>query len=450
MRRDAALTASLLFLETLALYVTAAVLAGGDNRPAPPFVLFVVASGAAYLLARALRRLDLPNGALVALGGLISAAVLLTLIALSFTPRGFPPEGFGRGGEAQFYQLSGAALLIVAWARAAAVARRRVERVQMAASFSIGMAVLAFGLLFGQDSTARDAVNAAAIPLVASGLLGLALIHQRDARELSGEAARGPWLTITAGSVVGLAVAGVALGVLPLGPLSSLFNHSVAPVLTWLLVLLVYVSLIVSVPLLIVLNWLIRLVSGGRVSIPQSQSEDASQVQQQVAHAHPSAFANALMLILRVSFVIAAVLIAAYIAYRLFGRLKEAEPDEEEERETMEAEGSLREDLAALLRGLRPHRPATPAKAEPNLPAGILAVRRLYLTLLERSALRGVERPPQATPAEFEPALVRSLDTPAAAHVSAAFAAARYSRREPSSDELRRLSDEVARLPDSP
>lgn len=447
MRRAAALTAALLFLETLALYVLAAVLAGSDNQPAPPFLCFVVATGGGFLLARALRRLDLPNGALIALGGSVSAAVLLSLIALSFAPRGLPPLGFGRGGELQFYELSGAALLLVAWGRAVVLARRRVERAQMAASLSIGMAVLALGLLFGQDSTARDAVNAAAIPLVAAGLLGLALIHQRDAREQSGEAVRGPWLAITVGSIVGLALAGLALGVLPLGPLGWLFDHSVVPLLTWLLVLFVYVSLIAAVPALIVLNWLVRLVSGGRVSVPQSQTEDPGQVQKQVAQAHPNALANAITLILRFSFVIAAVLIAAYIAYRLFAKLKEDEPDEDEERETMEAEGNLREDLAALLRGLRPRRAANGNAADPNLPAGILAVRRLYLALLARSALRGVTRPPQATPAEFEPALVRALDAPAAADVSAAFAAARYGRREPAPTELRRLSEEVERLP---
>jgi hypothetical protein len=149
--------------------------------------------------------------------------------------------------------------------------------------------------------------------------------------------------------------------------------------------------------------------------------------------------------LLKIAFVLIAVAAAAYLAYRLFGRLKSAEQDADEERETMEAEGSLLGDLAGLLRGLRP-RHTTNDATDPTLPDGILAVRRLYLGLLARAEGNGVQRPPAATPAEFEPSLERALASPLAERATAAFAAARYGRIEPSPNDLQQMQDQAKAL----
>ena len=444
-RRDLALNAAVLLLESLAFFVCAAVIASTDDKPSPPVLCFLAAAAGGYLLARGLRRLDLPNSALVLIGGVLSALALIALVALSFAPRGFPPYGFGRGPAPQFYQLLGAALLSAQWARAVWLVRQPLQRMQIGASFSLAMAVLAVGLLFAQDSSARDAVNGAAIPMVAAGLLAMALVHQRDAQQAGGETMRGPWLSITAGSIAGLAIAGVALGALPLGPFGWLLDHTLAPAIQWAFVIIVWLTLIVAFPFLLLLSWLITSITGGRVDLPPPQIADTTQVKHKVTQGHPDAFVAALLLLLKIAFVLLAVAAAAYLAYRLFGRLKQAEPEVEEERETMEAEGSLLGDLAGLLRGLRARRTAEPA-GDPNLPESILDVRRLYLGLLARSADRGVERPPGATPDEFAPALERSLASPVAARATTAFVAARYGLVPPSPDELRQLQHDTDAL----
>src|SRR5579872_1368864 len=126
-RRDLALAAAYLLLEALAFYLVAAVLAGSDSQPSPPFLCFIAAAAAGYLLARGLRNLELPGAALAVVGGVLSALGLLVLIAFSFAPRGFPPYGFGRGPAPQFYEILGAALLIAQWARAAWIVRQPLQ-----------------------------------------------------------------------------------------------------------------------------------------------------------------------------------------------------------------------------------------------------------------------------------------------------------------------------------
>lgn len=422
-------------LETLAVYILGAFMAGLGERGAPPFPAFAAAAGGGLLVARALEAFDLPPGVLTAIGGALSAIGLLVIAALSFTPRGLPPASFGRGA----LQPIEFALLIGLWLRSARVARLNIARAHVVTSFSLGMALLALALLFDQANPGYGAIEAASLPLVACGLIGLALAHQRDAREESGIAARGPWLPITIGAVLGLVMAALLLGVLPLGPLGWLYDHTLAPVLTLALYAFIAVMLIVAYPLAVLLDRVLTVLGQHAAGLPPDPGQ-AAHVSQQLHPTHLNGFAAFGVLLLKVALVVVIVVACASIAYALFGRARRRE-EEGEEHEPLEVEGSLRDDLALLLQGLRPRRAPSAAPATPNLPPGILAVRRIYLRLLDHAARRGTARPPAATPTEFEPSLEKTIDAAVARAATDAFNAARYGLIEPELEALRRLEE---------
>jgi len=428
-------------LETQAVYILAAFVAGLAARGAPPFLAFAAAAAGGLLVTRAVESFDLPPSVLTAIGGVLSAVGLLAIAALAFTPRGLPPAGFGRGALQPDEPIQ-LALLIGLWLRAARVAQLNIARAHIVTSFSLGMGLLAIALLFDQGNRGYGAIEAASLPLVACGLIGLALIHQRDAREESGTAARGPWLPITIGAVLGLVIAALLLGVLPLGPLGWLYDHTLAPALTLALYAFVAVMLIVAYPLALLLDRVLTALGQREAGLPPDPGQ-AAHVSRQLHPTHLNGFAAFGVLLLKVALVVAIVALCASIAYALFGRARRRE-EEGEEREPIEIEGSLRDDLALLLQGLRPRRGQSTAPTTPDLPPGILAVRRIYLRLLDHAARRGAVRPAAATPNEFEPSLETAVDVSVARAATASFNAARYGLIEPEPEALRRL-EEMAR-----
>lgn len=450
------LTLSFILMEALAFFVVGAVLAGWTNHSGVSVFSFVAAEAGGYFLVRALLRFELPPRLLIATGGAVSFLALLAIGGLEFDPGTFPPGFAALGGflkdpgrlssSAEAHAVYGIILLCVAWARGVLTAQDRLERDRVLRSFSAGVVVLVAALLFGQESVARGAVNGASIPLVAFGLLTLALIHLRDARPAGDAPLRGPWLLISAGTVGGLVLGGAALGVLPLGPMGAVYDHAIGPALSFVVFVIAWIILILAFPfawlISVILDWLAPGKSFKPLEPPPPQDYDTKSTN--IVRQHGGAI-GIVVVLAKLLAVIAVLALITYLSYRLFRRLHRP-PVEGEDRESLDGEGSLLGDLAALWRHLRPRRSPPSVPPEPALSPGVLQVRRLYLRLLDRAAAHGRLRPAAATPLEFEPQAAQAVDPRTVDELTRAFVDGRYGLHEPDPATLERLRNAVNRL----
>lgn len=455
MSRRLVLDLSFLLMESLALFVVSAVLTAASGGKSMVFPAFFAAEAGGFFLVRGLLQFDLPRRTLVIAGGLVSLLGVIVIAGLALDPSSWPPGWSGTlrflgnpGDTAQAAgptAVYGIAILIAAWGRGIMLSQERLERSQALRSFTLGLAALVLGLLAGQGSQAQGAVNAASIPLVAFSLLTLALIHLREARPDGAGALHGPWLLISAGTIAVLALAGAAIGVLPLGPAGWLYDHAIEPVLAAVLIVIVWILIVVAYPF----AWLIAWFLSNFVGQPKLQplnpatvtQEDTSRVLQKGAHGGVSAL---LVVLFKLVFVVLLVVLISYLAYRLFYRLHRA-PQEGEEREALDHEGSLRADLLSLFGSLLPRRGAHSAPPEPELPAELLRVRRLYIRALGHAQQQGHPRPAAATPDEFAPELAQTLAVNTADELTRAFVAARYGRIAPDAEQAQALERDTAR-----
>ena len=443
---------SLLVTESLALFALATALArmaGGDG---PSFITVLAAMLGGFYLVRFLLNFDTGRTATIIAAIAMSVVALQTLFSLQYDPsRG--PFSFGWLGDLvrdpgsfgarHWPQAWGVIVITVAWFRAVARAQRDITHQAALASYTAGLLILFVLLIFGQDSRAAGTINAAALPYFMLGLLTLSLVHLSRAEHHEGDFLRGPWLATLVGTVGLLAVVSTLIGLFPI----DFFNMLLAPVGMVLLRVLDIVILIIALPIAYLVTWILGLVMGGREFKPRQMNrlatDQAQQLQEQAERGGPPEF---LVLMGKAIFLLAILSLVALGLWWAFRRLKRPEGTGDEVRESLASEGSLGDDLGALLGGLlgRFRRPASPDK-EPPLPEGILAVRRLYVRALRRSEAAGAPRPPAATPTEFAPTLTQSLHTPAATTLSDRFAAARYGLIAPPREEVAELERETSR-----
>ena len=328
-------------------------------------------------------------------------------------------------------------LVGLAWLRAVTVAQHEFTYGLVLFSFSIGLLVVVFAMLFGQASNVHDRINYSALPFFLSGLFALSLLQLRRAEASDPNFARGPWLPVMLGTIGALAVVSAALGFFPLG----FFFWALRPIGLLLLRALDIVIYLIALPI----GWLVtffitRILGRSTFEWPtpqQAATGAAEEVQQQ---GDRSGFVEFLLLVFQFLFVLAVLAVIGYILYRVFLYLRRPSKREMDAPESVEREGSIGEDLNALWRGLlgRFNR-ARPPVREPDLSDGARRVRRLYLDLLDDAEGRGVARPAPATPHEFSPTLTRTYADPAPDRLSDRFAAARYGRVEPTREEVQEL-----------
>jgi hypothetical protein len=151
----------------------------------------------------------------------------------------------------------------------------------------------------------------------------------------------------------------------------------------------------------------------------------------------------------------AAVLMAisgvAYILWRSFSqRSRTSGDDEGEERERLESEGDLGEDLAEALASLigrfgrRRQRGTTLPVGDPNDPRAVAL--GAYQSLLALAADGGIERLPWQTPEEFEKTLRVRYGPAEVGLLTRAFTRARYGFIVPDDSETARIREAWARL----
>lgn len=444
---------SMIATESVALFVLAAVMAAAAGGPGPSFLTILAAMLGGFGLVRLLVHVESARTPLIVAGIVASLLALLVLFNLQFNRGGSPlslswlrdvlddPEAALSGKSPQ---ILGMVIIGVAWLRAVALAQRNLTYQAALTSYSLGLLLLVMMLLVGQGSRAASAVNGAAVPYLVLGLLTLALVQLSRAQYHQGDSLRGPWLATLIGITGLLAVLGALIGLIPLGVLNALL----APVGDLILRLMDLVIYLIALPTAYLIQWIIGLIRGNRpLEMPKSDQtfgqDPTRDLQHRLAQSGPP---GVIVFLGKAIFLLAIVGLVAYIAWRAFRRLRRPAADEDETRESLAREGGLGQDLAALMGGLlgRFRRAPRPDR-EPELPGGILAVRRRYMRALGRAEAGGVVRPAAATPAEFAPRLAEELHTPAALTLSEYFSAARYGRIEPSPEQLVEIDAELRR-----
>jgi hypothetical protein len=455
MTRRLVLRLSFVLMESLWLYALGAIVTAAADRPGPAYLPFLIAEGGGMLLAIGLMRVDLPKQGLIAFAGVMTFIAVVTIAGLAVDAGSITS---GWAGVGRFLQDPGGtigaagvsvmvivALVVAAWIRGVIIAQERLDHGRVLHSFSCGTAVLFLGLTFGEQSVAKDAVNASALPLLATGLLTLSLVNLRDAYAEVGQPRGGTWLLITAGTIIGIVIAGTAIGVLPFVPFAYTYDHAIAPALDVAAFLFAWAIVIIGYPFAWLATTLLEHLSGRHGTTPPPLRSVAPGNVEQQLHGGTSAFFAVLLFASKLIFILLVVALLAWLAYAIFRRLRRP-PVDGEDRASIRGEGSLRHDLLALLQGLRRRADAGGDVREPNLPGSIREVRRLYLRVLGDAKDRGHPRRPAATPLEFADELEGIFVSHAPAELTDLFVNGRYGRIEPDSEALAELRRQLRRL----
>lgn len=437
--------ALMLVTEALALFVLASGLAATAGGDGPSLLTVLAAIAGGFYLVRFLLNFDTSRPTLLIAAAALSVVALLSLLNLQYYPQGGPlsmhwlgvivretDTFLGRNGPLVW----GVIIVTVAWFRGVFMAQRDLSYTAALASYTLGLLVVVVVLVIGQGSRAATAIDTAALPYFMLGLLTLAVVHLSQAEHQQSDFLSGPWLLTLGGTVGLLAAISLAIGIFPI----DFFNWLLAPVGTLVLLIVSWAIFLIALPIAYLVAWVLQLLlPKGELprQPPQQLAGEVAEDLRQRAQSGPPEF---LVIIAKTLFLFAIFALIGYILWRIFRSLRRPlRGDVDETRESLAAEGSLGEDLSALVSGLlRRFRRPQPMR-EPNLPADVLAVRRLYLRALERAEAAGTPRPPAATPVEFAPTLAESLHSPAAMPLSDQFSAARYGLVAPSREEVAQL-----------
>ncbi len=436
----------------VASVLVAAIADGGG----PSLWLLLAAAGGGFYLSRLLGLLELSPralataGAITAILGLYAILRLEYLSNLSLWDISWLGAFVAHPGDAQGPLVLGSLLTVGLALRWLRQGQDTITFDSVVLSFSAGFAALVGAALIDVAADLDSALNAAALPFFALGLIAIAAFHlERAAPEASAAVTR-PWaltLLSTVGLLMALALLATlaVLGVLlALGWLVESLNPgptlaAVGQGLTWLWRGIVDLLILAITPIALAVEWLmlgLRDLLGA--TYPELETPEPAQPAEQGERGEGGSLPLPLALMARVAGGILLVALVGVLALAIFARVRRRLSERPEWRESVWHEGSLKDDLGNLLgRLLSSRRRRSPA--DPDLPPDVLAVRRLYLGILRRAADGGLERPPAQTPLEFAAPLAEHFRSPLAGEVSLAFARARYGLKGLSPEEIRRL-----------
>lgn len=451
-RRQPALI-TYLAADALIVFMLTAAVARAAGGPGPSAVIMLLAAFGGFLLVRGLQRFDAATPVLVGVASAGTLLAMLVLINLQYNFENGPlalgwlgelvtePEELFRGKSAE---VIGIVAILVAWFRGGLVAQRELTYTRALASYSVGLVITAVLLLFVQGSGARTAINGAALPYFMCGLLTLALVHLSRADATKGGLLSGPWLATLGGTIGTIAAVSLIIGLFPI----NFLNTVLAPVGWLALRVLDIVIFAIAVPIAFLVTLLLNLLLGDRqLNFPEVRQDFASDAAQQALErgeqGGPPEF---LILLAKTIFLLLLAVAIGYALWRAYRRLVRPPVADASGEEREALSGSIGSDLGALLGSMLGRFRRGESTREPDLPADVRAVRRLYVRALDRAEQAATPRPASATPREFSTSLADALHNPAAVTLSERFAAARYGMVPPSKEELAALERAGERL----
>ena len=428
----AARTPLALLIELMWSFAAAAIFVaafGQGDGPAPSFAAVAVIVVGSFALARALQIADLDQMALRNAGLASSVLVIFVMARIEYAPHPWPWE-FGwftrvftdtsAAIKPNGHVIAGMIALVPLWLRGIIRGQSTIEFDDVLGSASLGLLIIVIAALATPDTREPVSWGAFAFVYAAIALVALAVFRAPEANVTLLHFAR-RWtsaLIVISGASIALALLAAAIDpdafgfLAPIGEPVAYVGHLLATYVLGPTFWVVYQPFRFA-------GWLLGMLlpDGGtrrpqplEPPPPEPTEERDRPVWQQVLVWLVGGGAVA------VGLAITAALL--WLAFRRFARPRK--PDDRECREDIEPASSLRDDLGDLL--------GTFARRFRRAPRAQTAVqiRRLYFEMLDVAAVRGLERPPAATPMQFAPVLNAHFrsDTPAA--ISSAFAASRY------------------------
>lgn len=454
MSKDRLLEISVVTAEALWVYAIVTVIiaatTAGSGPSAPAFVALALGG---FYVARLTLHLEWPDTHLVALALVLTLLSLYAVLRLDYTGSlalydlRWLGDFLGSPGDyvnTHSHQTLGLIAAGGLWLRSALRGRSQISREDITFSFSLGFAVILFAALLARAAEAEaKAVTGAALAFFGCGLFAFALSRITPAEQRASADFRRWWALVPVATV-----AAVLLMAIPAWLLAAAhIGEHLAPVgdaLGWFLERAFYAIL---APIIRAMEWVLRgIISllAGDAQLERFQNQEALNFLEDLRRNEEQNRRTPEFLVIAGRTLFALVLAApiAWLFYSAFRRLRRTtlHGDEFRERVTIEGEqdGPFGGRLGRLLSLLHWR-----GSGEPNLPEDVLAVRRLYLTMLERAARQGLHRePPGRTPLEFAPDLEQHFTSSVPGEISRAFTAARYGLRAPPRSELERMRQE--------
>jgi len=444
--RPAVTRGALLLMESLWIYALVAwyVAAIGDGGK-PTFIGIAVLVFASFSISRALQVSDLSIGIVRVWGLLLSVLIFYCVIRADF----FGDWRFWDFSWADriFYHTEASAranvgatfaipLLWVFWMRGVLRGQQRTGFEDVATSFAIGLVVIAVVLVLGSgtDDLPR-AVELAAIPYVAIGLLAIALSHASRAEDEFSRSFAPTWILATGAAIGVLALVALLFALVDYGAAA----HLIGVVAAFLAKIIAFIFYVVTYPFLWAMEkglgairYFLDEIFGGtrRTEINPVQEPGEQEVQDNETRALPAWLQLAVRIFIGGSFVTLLLLGTAllFTKYR-----RRADPTAV--KESIYTEGRLAADLGSMLGNLL-------GRLRPNLHLDrpeIDAASRLYFDVLATAHDRGIDRKPTETPLELAPRLDATFASDAPRQITDLFDDVRYGTKPPPPDEVQRL-----------
>jgi len=321
--------------------------------------------------------------------------------------------------EAGGHALTGAILLLGAWARTSLRSSEDIEMEMIPRSFALPFAFVTVFIVLGAVGDRSGEVGRAGAAFYTMAILSLAFSQLAMSGATFGEVKAGGTAGILLAGTAGIAVVGLVI----IGLLTAVFGPVIGPVISKA----VEVTLtIILTPFAWLLTRLFEALFAGASPFPEltetvaRTSEDAGNPD----NAERSAAGQAGLFLMRTLFLLlffGLVTLLAAVFIRLRNRRTHRLADG---RETAAA-GNFREDLGSLFRSL--------LRRKPHVEPGFASTEatRLYLEVLAKAESAGHSRPDGETAREFAPELQETFANPVTDDITRAFEAARYGGREP-------------------
>ena len=445
--RKHVLEASLILLESLWLYAAISFITitseGRLNSLSWPAVLAVIAAG--FFSARLLEHLNFSLGKLRLIGVAVAVFCIYVVLLARFGGIFF----FG-SAPVVVKVAEGIALAecVIFWWRGLRLGQETTTFDTVLFSFGIGTAVLTAVTVFDALLAAHLGISRLVLPFFSFGLLGLALAHLARMDEAGSLPLSRYWMGVLGGTVGGLVLLGLLLGLVPTEEIERLFAPVLA-VLGWAAYGIAYVVLLpVGYLVQIIIVILQRILRFGAFrQQAQEQPSLMEEMQDKLSGEPlipPQVFEAAKWIVL----VILAGLVILWLAraFSLRHRLRGEEADAF--RESLWAEGTLRRDLDGLLQGMlgRWRRQPRGAAFWVGASGNLATVYNIYVSLLELAASLGKGRQAWQTPHEFEGELAGLFPEGEVGRITAAFERGRYGSHEPTDAEVASLREDLDRV----
>ncbi len=326
----------------------------------------------------------------------------------------------GDTAESGGHAATGAAILLVVWARSALRSVDQIEIETIPRSLTVPFMIVTFVLVFSVFTDRTAEVGRAGAAFYAVAVVTLACSQTALSGATFGEVRAGGVAAAMLGGVVAATLVTMLLFVLfftLVGPyLGPPLGRAIETLLVWILT-----------PPAWLLTQLFEFLFRGASPLPALDeslraARDAGDLEQNSRQGTPLYQRIGAILLRTVGIAIVVALVAGAIAFALRMRSKSAKLRATNAAVT--SAGGMGEDIRALFSSLF-HRGSGKRTPEGE---GII---RLYSEVLIRAAGKGKERAPGATPAEFAPQLADTLHTPVTDDITAAFQDARYGGRPP-------------------